>query len=145
MRLAAPEHQDMNGKVEVTWRMLCIVAQSLMVYARVLAAYIHFALMYTTDNIFPVLPIKDKATQTYNRYKTISITFTRFFCPCVVRKAMAHVETKVLNMCHQAQKVFRGIFVGILEHQKGYLVYVNITRKILSSYNGVFDESFLVC
>ena len=35
------------------------------------------------------------------------------FCPCVVWKAMAHVETKTLNMFHQAQKLFRGIFVGI--------------------------------
>ena len=28
------------------------------------------------------------------------------FCPCVVRKARAHVETKTLNMRHQAQKGF---------------------------------------
>ena len=44
------------------------------------------------------------------------------FCPYVVRKATAHVETKTLNMRHQAQKGFRGIFVSIPEHQKGYLV-----------------------
>ena len=55
---------------------------------------------------------------------------------------MAHVETKTLNMCHQAQKGFRGIFVGIPEHQKGYLVYVPSTRKVISSYDVVFDESF---
>ena len=30
-----------------------------MVHASVLEAYIHFELMYTTDYIFPVLPIKD--------------------------------------------------------------------------------------
>ena len=45
-------------------------------------------------------------------------------------------------MRHQAQKGFRGIFVGITEHQKGYLVYVPSTRKIISSYDFVFDESF---
>ena len=55
---------------------------------------------------------------------------------------MAHVETKTLNMRHQAQKGFRGIFVGIPQHQKGYLVYVPSTRKVISSYNVVFDESF---
>ena len=44
-------------------------------------------------------------------------------------------------MRHQAQKGFRGVFVGIPEHQKGYLVYVPITRKIISSYDVVFDES----
>ena len=30
-----------------------------MIHARVSEAYMHFALMYTTDHIFPVLPIKD--------------------------------------------------------------------------------------
>ena len=49
----------MNGQVEVTWRTLRKIAHSLMVHARVPENYIHFALMHTTDNIFPVLPIKD--------------------------------------------------------------------------------------
>ena len=64
------------------------------------------------------------------------------FCPCVVRKSTAHVETKTLNMRHQAQKGFCGIFVGIPEHQKGYLVYVPSTRKVISSYDVVFDKRF---
>ena len=64
------------------------------------------------------------------------------FFPCVVHKATAHVETKTLNKRHQAQKGFCGIFVGIPEHNKGYLVYVPTTRKIISSYDVVFDESF---
>ena len=45
-------------------------------------------------------------------------------------------------MRHQAQKGFRVIFVGIPEHPKGYLVYVPSTRKIISSYDVRFDESF---
>ena len=45
-------------------------------------------------------------------------------------------------MRHQMQKGFRGIFVGIPDHQKGYLVYVSSTRKVISSYDVVFDESF---
>ena len=64
------------------------------------------------------------------------------FCPCVVQKATAHVETKTLNMRHQEQKRFHGIFIGIPEHQKGYLVYVPSTRKVISSYNVVFDENY---
>ena len=133
MTLAAPEHQETNGKVEVTRRTLRTVAQSLMVYARVSEACVHFALMYTTDHIFLVLPIKyiinedgdpttphklatftkpsvshlcvlflsylsgstnqrsykrawrsNNATQTGNRYKTFSITFTHviFYVCC---------------------------------------------------------------
>ena len=64
------------------------------------------------------------------------------FCPYVIRKATAHVEKNVLNMCHQAQKFFRGIFVGIPHHQKGYLVDVPITSKLISSYDVVFYECF---
>ena len=64
------------------------------------------------------------------------------FCPCVVRKTNAHVEKKALNMRHQSQKGFRSIFVGIPQNRKGYLVYVPITRKIISSYDTVSDESF---
>ena len=49
----------MNGQVEVTWRTLRKVAHALMVHARVPEVYVHFTLMYMTDHIFPVLPIKD--------------------------------------------------------------------------------------
>ena len=49
----------MNGQVEVIWRTLRTMAQSIMVHARVSEAYIHFALMYTTDHIFTVPIIKD--------------------------------------------------------------------------------------
>ena len=59
MILVAPKHKERNGQVEVTWRTLHIIAQYLMVHARASEAYIRFALMYTIDQIFPVLPIKD--------------------------------------------------------------------------------------
>ena len=106
--------------------------------------------MYTTDHIFPVIPIKDMINEdgdpiTPNKLVTgtkSSVSHLRvLFFPCVVQKATAHVETKALNMCHQAQKRFRGIFVVIPEHQIGYLVYVPSTRKIISSYDVVFDEN----
>ena len=107
-----------------------------MVHARVPEVYVHFELMYTTDHIFLVLPIKDLINEdgdptTPHKMATgtkPSVLHLRVsFCQCVVRKATAHVETKTLNMRHQAQKGFRGIFVGIPQHQKGYLVYVPST------------------
>ena len=63
-------------------------------------------------------------------------------CPCVVRKSTANVNKKALNISHQAQKGFCGIFIGIPQHQKVYLVYVQSTRKIIYLYDVVFDESF---
>ena len=107
--------------------------------------------MYTTDNIFPVLPIKYLINEDGNPttpYKLVtgtkpSVSNLRvLFFPCVVRKSTAHVDTKTLNMHHQAQKGFRGIFVGIPHHQKGYLVYVPSTRKVTLWYDVVFDEMF---
>ena len=143
LRLAAPEYQDMNGQVEVTWRTLRIIAHYLIVHARVPEVYVHFALMYTTDHIFPVLKIKniinkDGDTTTPHKLETgtkPSVSHLRvLFFPCFVRKATAHVDTKALNMRHQAQKGFRGIFVVTPEHQKVYLVYVPSTIQIISPY-----------
>ena len=58
LTLADMKHQEMNGQVEVTWRTLRTSAHYLMVYARVLEAYINFAFMYTTDHISPLPRIK---------------------------------------------------------------------------------------
>ena len=121
MTLASPGHQEMNGQVKVTRRTLRTVAHFLMVHARVSEAYIHFALMYAKDHIFPVLTIKDLINEdgdptTPHKLATCtkpSVSHLRvLFFPFVVRKATAYVETKALNMRHQAQNVFRGIFVG---------------------------------
>ena len=151
MTLASPEHQEMNRQVEVTWRKFRTIVHSLMVHDRVSEAYIRFSFMYTIYHIFPVIPIKDLMNE--DGYPTtshklaigtkFSVSYLRFlFCPCDVQKAIAHVETKVLNMRHQAQKVFSDTFVVILQHKKGYLVYVSSKRKIISSYDVVIDESF---
>ena len=50
--LVAPEHQQMNRQVEVTWRMLHTISHARMVHARVLEAHINVILMYTADHIF---------------------------------------------------------------------------------------------
>ena len=105
--------------------MLRKIAHSLMVHDRVSEAYIHFELMYTKDHIFLVIPIKDMMNEDgdpTSPYKLAtgtkpSVSNLRvLFCPCVVRKSTAHVETKTSNMRHQSQKGFLGIFVGITQH-----------------------------
>ena len=134
----------------MTWRTLRKVAHPLMVHAIFLEAYIHFSFMYTTDHIFLVLPIKYLINEDGDPTRphklatgtkpSVAHSIVLFF-PCVVQKATSHVKTKALNIRDQAQKSFRGIFVCSPEHQKGYLVYVHITRKIISSYDVVFDKS----
>ena len=52
LTLVAPEHQEMNGQVELTWRTLRTVTHALMVHARLLEVYVHFTLMYMADIIF---------------------------------------------------------------------------------------------
>ena len=97
----------------MTWRTLRTVAHALMVHARVPEVYVHFALIYTTDHIFPVLPIKDLINEdgdptTPQKLATgtkpsLSHLLVLFY-PCVVRKATVHIDTKTFNMRHQAQK-----------------------------------------
>ena len=88
---------------------MCTFAHSLMVHAGFLEAYVHFALMYMTDHIFPVLPIKDFINEdgdptTPHKLETgtkPSVSHLRvLFFPCVVQKSNSHVQTKALNMCH---------------------------------------------
>ena len=98
-----------------------------MVHARVSEAYINFALMYTTDNVFLVIPIKDMINEDGDLTTSFKVAtgmkpavshLRVLFCLCVVRKATVNVYKKVLNMRHQAQKKFRVIFVGIPHHQR---------------------------
>ena len=109
----------------MTQRTLRTIAHSSMVHAGVLEAYINFALMYTADHIFPGIPIKDLINEDGNPTTPFKLaTGTKpsvlhlrvLFCPSVVRKATAHVGTKALNMRHEIQKGFRGIFVGIPQY-----------------------------
>ena len=42
LSLAAPDHQEMNGQVEVIWRILQAIAHSIIVHAQVYDEYIQF-------------------------------------------------------------------------------------------------------
>ena len=107
--------------------------------------------MYTTDHIFPVLPIKRLVNQDSEPARTHKIStgsrtsvsnLNVLLCLCVVLKATEYVDTKALNMCHKSLKGFIIIFVGIPQHQKGYLIYISSTRKTVSSNIVIFDKSF---
>ena len=108
---AAPYNQEISIQAEVTWQTLRTITHSILVHARVSEKYINFALMYTTDHLLYVLPIKhlvnqDSEPTTPKKLSTVtksSVSNMRvLFCPCVVKKATAHVDTKALKMRHQS-------------------------------------------
>ena len=116
----------MYYQVETTWKILLTIVHSIMVHERVSENFIHLALMYTTDHIFLVLPIRHMENEGDEPNKPeIMVTGTKtsvsnlciLYFPCVVQKVTSHVDTKALNMCHQSQ-FFWGIFRGIPQHQK---------------------------
>ena len=120
----------MNKQVEVTWIMLRTIAYFTMVHAIFLELYIHFSLMYKTNNIFLVLPIKDLLNKDGDQTITFKLaTGTKnlvshlrvLFFTVVMRKSTAHVGTKVSDMRQQAQKGFHGVFVEIPQIKKGIL------------------------
>ena len=103
MTLVAPGNQEMNGQVGVTRRTLRTISNSLMVHARISEVYINFALMYTTDYIFPVIQIKDLINEDGDMTTTFkpvtgkkpSISHLRVLCcPYVLRKDTAHVKKR---------------------------------------------------
>ena len=99
-----------------------------------------------TDHILCVIPIKHLINQygesiTPHNLATgtkASVSTPRvLFIPYVVQKATENVGTKSLNMHHQSQKGFCGIFVGIPQHQKGYLIYVSSHDMVFGKNNHV--------
>ena len=99
--------------------------------------------------IFNVLPIKylvnqDGAPTTQHKLATgtkpSEYNLLVIFCPFVIQKDTAHIDEKESNMFHQHQKGFRDILFGIPQHQKGHLIYIPNTRKIVSSHAVVFEE-----
>ena len=78
--------------------------------------------MYTTDHIFHALPIKNLVNQDgeptiphkmATAMKPTESNLHLLFCTYVVQKETANVGIKALNMLHQPQKCFCGIFVEI--------------------------------
>ena len=107
-----------------------------MVHTQVYDEYIHFSLMYTTDCIFHVIPIKNLVNQDGRPtmpqklspgIKPSVSNICVLLCLCVVQNKIAHVDTKALNMCYQSQNCFRGIFVEIPQNQQWCLIYIPIT------------------
>ena len=109
--------------------------------------------MYTSDHISPVLPIKHLANQDgepnmsqklATGTKPLVSNLRVLVCPCVVWKSTEHIDGKALNMRHQSQKGFCGIFIGIIQQWNWYLIYVPSTSKVVSSPDVVFEKKFLV-
>ena len=103
--------------------------------------------------MFPILPINHLVNQygeptmphklATGKKPSVS-NICVLFCPYVVQKVTAHVNRKALNVCHQPQNGFWGIFFVITQHQKGYLIYLPSTKNIISSHEVVFEEKIFI-
>ena len=86
LTLAAPEHQEMNGQVEVTWRTLRTIVHALMVHARVpeicsFCINVYDRLYFsgpTNKRPYKLGWRSNDTIQTVKRYETFSVTFTCF-------------------------------------------------------------------
>ena len=123
-----------------------------MLHARVLEAYIYFALIYTSDSFLPELPIKyqmNKDSKPTNPFKLVTGRKPSIFhlsmlcCPFVVLKSTVHVGKKALDMRHQAQICLWYLHWNSTA-SKNYLFCVPNKRKILSSYNVISDGGVIV-
>ena len=104
--------------------------------------------MYTTDKIFPFLPIKDLINEDEHQATTFkmatdtkpSVSHLRvLFCTCVVKNVTAHVGTKTLNMRHQAHKCLAFCEVSTFLYIKTLrivLLFVYIQTCMLSFADG---------
>ena len=88
------------------------------------------------------MAIQQRHTNWQQVRKLQCLIYACYFVHVLYKKLWRTLRQRRETLRHQAQKGFCGIFVGIPEHQKLYLVYVLSTRKVISSYDVVFDESF---
>ena len=150
--LASPDHQEMNGISESTWKSVKQLAHSLQVQGRVGENFLYHALKYAVQ-IHRVLPIKNlykNGRQStpyelhYNKRPKVG-KFRILFCPAIVRKHTSINNVKTPSIRATGQKGFRGIFIGFPENMAGYELYIPSTRQIISSSDVVFDERFESC
>ena len=115
LSLVAPDHQEMNGQAEVIWQILQSIAHSIIVHAQVYDEYIHFTIIYTTDHIFPVIPIKhlvnhDGEPNTPHKLATgmkDSVSNSHIlFCSFVVQKKTGIFDTKGVRHTSSITKHF---------------------------------------
>ncbi len=66
--------------------------------------------------------------------------FRVFGRPCLLEKWITHFDCKVLTK--QTERGIRCMFIGFANNQKGFLVYLPSTRRITTSADVLFDESF---
>ena len=131
IKLAAPDHQKSNGLVEVMWQTLRIITHSIMVHIRVFGKYINFALMYITNHIFPILPIKNFTNQDNehtkphelapgNDTKPLVSNIRVLSCTSVFYKKWLHMLTERCSTCIiNHKRVFGVLLLGFYYTKKG--------------------------
>ena len=122
----------------MTRRILQNITHSIIMHVWVLDEFIHFALVYITHHIFPFLtfnPLINQYDEANTLYKLLtgsnpSVSNLRVILfPCVVRKVPANNNGRLLNMRHQSQKAFRGIFAEITQQKMVPHLHTQYTKN----------------
>jgi hypothetical protein len=157
--IAAPAHQEMNGKAEANWRHCRQIAYKLLTHARLNLAFYDMVIRYAWQ-IKAVLPINGLIVESNTIEERPATPFECYFgrqpsvgrykvfgCPCILKvytraNKDSHAYSHTLSSKNLVQRGVRGIFVGFPINQAGYLIWVPATGNLLASVDVWFDEDF---
>jgi len=105
----------------------------------------YHALVYAC-HIFNILPVKglflgNHVSTPYELFQGIKLSISHFHvfrCPITARKWTAGNS----STSKQTKHGIRGIFFGLDQNQKGYILYAPASRRLCISANITFDEQF---
>ena len=167
LRIAPPDHQEVNHGAERPWQTIKLIARTINVHARLDDAFLYHAVQYACDiyNVLPLLgaihPNGSQSTpfELFYGVKPSISHFRVFGCPCVVKKNTAKFYSPKYNLITYNNKPFthsqhnvrnkspqqgiRGIFIGFPKSQQGYSIYIPSIRDIHNSIDVLFDEDFI--
>ncbi|MGH7955157.1 MAG: hypothetical protein ACREOZ_04270, partial [Gloeomargaritales cyanobacterium] len=150
LTIAAPRHQEQNAYCERTFQTIRLIAHKLLLNARAGEQYLHHALLYATDHIFPVIPWKNLQVdgrqstpyEMVHGHRPHLKHLRVLFCPCIVKKHMVRQHGQFIQTSHIPQRGIRGVFIGFASDQAGSLIFIPSTRQIIISADIAYDETF---
>jgi len=137
---------ESSGQAYLT-RMTSSMACALLIHIQLPDTFWYHAMVYATHifNVLPLHGVKNKVdypTAPYEIFfgkKPCIARFQVFGCPVINRHWKKHQSSQG----KQTERGYRGIFIGILTTNKGYMIYCLGSRNIVTAEDATFDELFM--